>query len=72
MSDKILTQHLSRKAILYVRQSSGFQVQNNEKSHRLQYAVRRQLELLGWQEIEVIDPDGVLLAECTRLNYSPG
>lgn len=57
MSDKIQPQHLSRKAILYVRQSSGFQVQNNEESQRLQYAVKRRLELLGWQEIEVIDED---------------
>lgn len=57
MSDKIQEQHLSRKAILYVRQSSGFQVQNNEESQRLQYAMKQRLELLGWQDIEVIDED---------------
>ena len=28
MSDKIQSQHLERKAILYVRQSSSFQVQH--------------------------------------------
>ncbi len=57
MSDKIQQQHLARKAILYVRQSSSFQVQHNEESQRLQYAVKERLQLLGWQEIEVIDED---------------
>jgi len=32
MSDKIKPQHLSRKAILYVRQSSPYQVMNNLES----------------------------------------
>ncbi len=57
ISDKIQPLHLSRKAILYVRQSSNFQVQHNEESQHLQYAVKKRLEQLGWQEIEVIDED---------------
>lgn len=57
MSDKIRQQHLDRKAILYVRQSSNFQVQHNEESKRLQYAINDRLQLLGWQEVEVIDED---------------
>lgn len=57
MSDKILTQHLSRKAVLYVRQSSAYQVLHNLESQKLQYAMRRRLESLGWEEIEVIDED---------------
>ncbi|MEM9942058.1 MAG: recombinase family protein [Planctomycetota bacterium] len=57
MSDKIQSQHLTRKAILYVRQSSSFQVQHNEESRRLQYAMQQRLELLGWQAVEVIDED---------------
>ncbi|MEM7785604.1 MAG: recombinase family protein, partial [Planctomycetota bacterium] len=57
MSDKIQSQHLARKAILYVRQSSSFQVQHNEESRRLQYAVQQRLELLGWKTVEVIDED---------------
>ena len=32
MSDKIKPQHLSRKAILYVRQSSAYQVSHNLES----------------------------------------
>ena len=35
MSDKIKSQHLQRKAILYIRQSSAFQVQHNQESRRL-------------------------------------
>ena len=57
MSDKILTQHLARKAVLYVRQSSAHQVLHNQESQRLQYAMRKRLELLGWAEIEIIDED---------------
>jgi DNA invertase Pin-like site-specific DNA recombinase len=57
MSDKILAQHLARKAVLYVRQSSAHQVLHNQESQRLQYAMRQRLELLGWSEIEIIDED---------------
>ncbi len=57
MSEKIKPQHVSRKAILYVRQSSTYQVVNNTESKRLQYAMRQRLEGLGWSEIEVIDED---------------
>ena len=39
MSDKIKPHHLERKAILYVRQSSAYQVQNNLESQKLQYAM---------------------------------
>ena len=31
MSDKIKSQHLERKAILYIRQSSAYQVSHNWK-----------------------------------------
>ncbi len=36
-SEKIGTQHLARKAVLYVRQSSAHQVQHNRESQALQY-----------------------------------
>ena len=48
MSDKIKLHHLERKAILYVRQSSAYQVQNNLESQKLQYAMRDRLCSLGW------------------------
>lgn len=57
MSEKISTHHLQRKAILYVRQSSSYQVAHNEESRRLQYAMRGRLRDLGWQDIDVVDED---------------
>ncbi len=57
MSDKIQPHHLSRKAMLYVRQSSPSQVLRNEESTRLQYGMRKRLCDLGWREIDVVDED---------------
>jgi DNA invertase Pin-like site-specific DNA recombinase len=57
MSDKIRPHHLARKAILYVRQSSAFQVTHNLESQRLQYAMRDRLAQLGWGDIDVVDED---------------
>jgi len=57
MSDKIKSQHLSRKAILYARQSSQYQVLNNLESQKLQYAMESHLRSLGWDEVEIIDED---------------
>lgn len=57
MSDKIRPQHLERKAILYIRQSSAYQVTHNLESQKLQYAMQERLRQLGWREIEVVDED---------------
>jgi DNA invertase Pin-like site-specific DNA recombinase len=57
MSDKVKSQHIGRKALLYVRQSSTYQVNHNLESQKLQYAMRQRLQILGWREIEVIDED---------------
>src|SRR5580704_5296708 len=57
MSEKIQPQHLSRKAMLYVRQSSAFQVLHNLESGKLQYAMQTRLRDLGFDQIEVIDED---------------
>ena len=57
MSDKISPQHLARKAILYIRQSSAYQVSHNLESQRLQYAMQDRLHQLGWSEIDVVDDD---------------
>ena len=57
MSEKIKPQHLARKAILYVRQSSPHQVIHNLESQKLQYAMEARLHQLGWHEIEVVDDD---------------
>lgn len=57
MSEKIKAEHLARKAVLYIRQSSTFQVIHNEESRRLQYAMTQRIRSLGWQEVSVIDED---------------
>ena len=57
MNDKLRPNHLSRKAVLYIRQSSLSQVLRNEESWRLQYGMRQRLVELGWIEIEIVDED---------------
>jgi DNA invertase Pin-like site-specific DNA recombinase len=57
MSEKIKAQHVQRKAILYVRQSTPYQVTHNLESKKLQYAMQERLQQLGWREIEVVDED---------------
>src|SRR5258705_9722495 len=57
MSEKIKPHHLERKAILYVRQSSAYQVHNNLESQKLQYAMQERLRHLGWREVEIVDED---------------
>jgi DNA invertase Pin-like site-specific DNA recombinase len=58
-SELIKPNHLDRKAVVYVRQSSPQQVINNQESLRLQYALRERACELGWHEadIDVIDAD---------------
>jgi DNA invertase Pin-like site-specific DNA recombinase len=57
MSDKIQPHHLERKAVLYVRQSSPYQVAHNRESRALQYAMQDRLRALGWSEVEIVDED---------------
>jgi excisionase family DNA binding protein len=54
---KIGSDHLARSAIVYVRQSSAFQVAQNLESQRRQYALVARAQELGWSEVEVIDDD---------------
>lgn len=56
-SPKIKPEHLARKAIVYLRQSSERQVRQNLESQRLQYEMAERVRRLGWQEIEVINSD---------------
>jgi len=55
--NKITAEHLSRRACVYVRQSTPDQVQNNLESQRRQYALVERARQLGWQQVEVIDDD---------------
>src|SRR5947208_10148959 len=54
-SPKIKPEHLARKAIVYLRQSSERQVRQNIESQRLQYELAERIRSLGWQEIEIIN-----------------
>src|SRR5262245_27467848 len=57
MSDKVHMHHLQRKAMLYIRQSSTFQVAHNVESQKLQYAMQARLQQLGWHDIEIVHED---------------
>ena len=48
-SPKIKPEHLARKAIVYLRQSSEKQVRYNLESQRLQYEVADRIRNLGWR-----------------------
>jgi DNA invertase Pin-like site-specific DNA recombinase len=54
---KITSDHLKRRAIVYIRQSSPIQVANNLESQRRQYALADQARQLGFQNVETIDED---------------
>jgi DNA invertase Pin-like site-specific DNA recombinase len=54
---KIKPEHLARKAIVYLRQSSDKQVRLNKESQHLQYAVAERVRTLGWQQVEIINND---------------
>ena len=54
---KIKPEHLARKAIVYLRQSSEKQVRQNKESQYLQYAVAERVRALGWKQVEIINSD---------------
>src|SRR5450432_2966273 len=54
---KVKPEHLARKAIVYLRQSSERQVRQNKESQLLQYAIAERVRALGWQQVEIIDSD---------------
>lgn len=58
-SEFVTPQHLARKAVIYVRQSTPNQVLTNRESLRLQYALKERATRLGWRadDVEVIDSD---------------
>ncbi len=58
-SELVHLQHLERKALIYIRQSTPHQVLSNQESLRLQYALQQRALDLGWRpdDIEIIDAD---------------
>ncbi|MFQ3453252.1 recombinase family protein [Bradyrhizobium sp. UFLA01-814] len=57
MSIKITPDHLSRAAIVYVRQSTMSQVMGNLESQRRQYDLAQAAETAGFKSVTVIDDD---------------
>jgi DNA invertase Pin-like site-specific DNA recombinase len=57
MNPKLTDERLSRRAIIYVRQSSPGQVIHNQESQRRQYALVERARELGFKETVVIDDD---------------
>lgn len=57
LNEKITPEHLSRKAIVYVRQSTQDQVRWNRESQKRQYDLANRAEEMGWKSVEVIDED---------------
>lgn len=55
--DLIQPRHLTRRAVIYVRQSSPHQVLTNTESQRLQYAMTQRARELGWHEQDVLIVD---------------
>src|SRR6266436_2107419 len=58
-SELITPQHLARKAIIYIRQSTPHQVVNHQESLRLPYALGERARPLGWPDeaIDIMDDD---------------
>ena len=56
---KITEQHLRRRAVVYVRQSTMTQVERNHESRARQYALRQRAIDLGWPAaaVSVVDED---------------
>jgi DNA invertase Pin-like site-specific DNA recombinase len=59
MTPVVQPHHLRRKAVIYIRQSTGHQVLTNLESQQLQHAMREHAWHLGWPEerIEVVERD---------------
>jgi len=58
-SELIQPHHLSRRAVIYIRQSSPHQVLTNTESQLMQHAMREHVERLGWptERIDVVESD---------------
>lgn len=57
MNPKIKPEHLSRTAMVYVRQSSIGQVEHNTESQRRQYSLAETAAAMGFAKVETIDDD---------------
>ena len=71
-SELITTHHLTRKAIIYIRQSTPHQALSHQESLRLQYALRQRAINLGWRETEIETIDADLGLTATSIQHREG
>jgi DNA invertase Pin-like site-specific DNA recombinase len=59
--------HVDRKAVIYIRQSTGHQVLSNVESRKMQHAMRDHARRLGWADsrVEVVEADTGVSAQST-------
>src|SRR5262249_28376623 len=57
VTNKLTTEHLQRRAIVYVRQSTLIQVMQNRESQLRQYNLAAYARELGFVDVETIDED---------------
>ncbi len=63
--DMVKPTHLSRQAVIYIRQSTPHQVITNQESRRLQYALKQRAIELGWHDDQVLVIDSDLGASAS-------
>ncbi len=68
----ITPQHLARKALIYVRQSSPHQVLSHQESQHLQYALAERAVELGWRPEDVHTVDADLGVTATSVQHRAG
>ncbi len=57
MSEKLKAEHVRRRAVVYIRQSTMSQVLEHTESQRRQYELAPMAQRLGFTEVEVLDED---------------
>ena len=60
MNEVISDQHRQRQAVVYIRQSTSFQVANNQESYRIQRRLKERAIELGWPKSRVTVIEGDL------------
>src|SRR5881296_1332995 len=68
----VTPQHLARKALIYIRQSSPQQVLSHQESLRLQYALKDRAVSLGWRPDDVVIIDRDLGLTATSAQHREG
>ena len=57
MNPKLTPDHLRRRALVYIRQSTPAQLIHNQESKRLQYRLAEQAGAMGFADVVIIDHD---------------